>query len=82
MDVQSGEVVSKRTGAHDICMWKLVVSSKFIASLINSETTVKIWNMDLEPEQSLEHSQDVWAVDISPNSMMIISGDEGGKVSV
>jgi len=44
---------------------------------------VKVFNMDLEAEQSLEgYEEYVYSVAISPSSTMIVSGDGGGEVKV
>ena len=44
---------------------------------------MSVWNMDLEPEQSLEgHEGGVWSVYISPDSTMIVSCDTGGEVKI
>jgi len=47
------------------------------------DSGVNVWNMDLEPEQSLEgHQVGVPSADISPDSTTIACGDEGGLVKI
>ena len=70
-------------------MYGIATDGTIVVSCREDNKIVGMWNMDLELEQSLEgHTSGVYgavgvfSVDISPDSTMIVSGDEIGEVKV
>ena len=81
-DLRTGEEDKRRENAHGSNVWALATGA-IIVSCSYISSAVKVCNMDLEPEQSLEgHESTVWSVDISPDSTMIVSGDANVVVKI
>ena len=76
-DRRTGEEVKRRENAYDgNLVLALVTNGNIIVSCCSDDKTVKVWNMDLEPAQTLVgHENGVRSVAISPGSTMIASGD-------
>ena len=80
-DRRTGEEVKRRENAH-AGVWSLSTDGTIIVSC-SYNCSPKVWNMDLELQQSLEgHQAGVWSVDISPDSTTIASGDREGKAKL
>ena len=86
MNVRTGELLEKKETAHaendydENYVWKVCVAPdvSILVSSSSSDQIVKVWSMDLEPEQSLEGHYGVNCIEISPDSTMIVIGDEEG----
>ena len=68
---------------HNSLLGRIALGATFIVSANYDENVLKMWNMDLEPTQTLVgHEQNLWSVAVHPNSTMIVSGNDGGEVKV
>jgi len=99
-DRRTGQAVKRRENAHndndhddfwgdevvddEIDIRSLVTDGSMIVSCAFGDSTVKVWNMDLELEHSLEgHDEDgVLSVAISPDSTTIAAGAHYGEVKI
>jgi len=73
------------TNVHAHTVGKIAVSASgriLVSCGGGNNSTVKVMNTDLELQQNLQCSINVWSVAISPNSMMIVSGAAGGEVKI
>ena len=80
-DRRTGQEVKRKDSAHGgLILRALAIDGLIIVSCSIGDRIVKVWNMDLELQQSLEgHLANVFCVAISPDSTMIVSGDQGGR---
>ena len=85
-DMRTGDVVSERTDVHTKMVQRMAVaaSGAFIVTCDCYDNRVMVWHAKtLAPMQTLEgHEGGVDGVAVSPDSTMIVSGDDGGVVKV
>jgi len=81
-DLRTGEIVTSVTATHNsINIWMIALASP--TSLVScgfGDNVVKVWNLDLEQQQELQHPSKVYSVAASPD--LLASRCESGVVGL